>query len=193
MDLCDIGTGSTPLKTQNEYYQNGTIPWITSSATSLEFVENAETYITQKAVEECRLRLYPPGTLIVALYGQGKTRGQVAEIQIEATINQACAALVFIDSLELIKGYVKLVLRKQYVELRSLAAGGAQPNLNIAKIKNALIPLPSLEEQKRIVEKVDALMNLCNQLEEKIGDSQKNAETLMDAFLIKLWADLNEI
>ncbi|MBP2030666.1 type I restriction enzyme S subunit [Methanohalophilus levihalophilus] len=181
IDLCDVGTGSTPLKTQAEYYENGTIPWITSSATSLEFVDNAETHITQKAVEECRLRLYPPGTLIIALYGQGKTRGQVAEIQIEATINQACAALVFIDSLEISKSYVKLVLTKQYAELRSLAAGGAQPNLNVGIIKNAIIPLPPLEEQKRIVAKVDQLMILCDQLEAKIKQAQSDNETLMEA------------
>lgn len=188
IDLCDIGTGSTPLKSQIEYYQNGTIPWITSSSTSLDFVENTETWITEKAVDECHLRLYPPGTLIIALYGQGKTRGQVAEIQIEATINQACAALIFAGSLVHIKDYVKLVLKKQYAELRSLAAGGAQPNLNVGKIKNALIPLPPLEEQKRIVAKVDQLMELCDSLEAGIRQAQEDGEKLMEVAVSGLLA-----
>jgi type I restriction enzyme S subunit len=84
-DITDIGTGSTPLKATIEFYEDGTIPWITSAATSGNLITEAETYITDLAVDAHRLRLYPPGSLIVALYGQGKTRGQVARLGISAT------------------------------------------------------------------------------------------------------------
>jgi type I restriction enzyme S subunit len=78
-DITDIGTGSTPLTSKHdEYYENGSIPWITSSLTSLDFIDKAGTYITEAEVNECNLRMYPSGTLLVALYGQGKTRGQVS-------------------------------------------------------------------------------------------------------------------
>ncbi|AKB51476.1 Type I restriction-modification system, specificity subunit S [Methanosarcina barkeri str. Wiesmoor] len=180
-DITDIGTGSTPLKSKSEYYEDGSIPWITSSLTSLNYIDKAETYITETAVNECNLRIYPSGTLLVALYGQGKTRGQVSELRIEATINQACASIVFIENFENIKQYVKVLFEQKYEELRALAAGGAQPNLNVGKIKETLIPLPPLAEQKRIVEKVEQLTGLCDELESKLRKEQKDSEKLMEA------------
>ena len=96
--LTAIGTGVTPLKSKSEYYTNGTIPWVTSGALNEEFVGEASHYITELAVQECRLKLYPIGTLLVAMYGEGKTRGKCSELTIPATINQAIAALVFYNS-----------------------------------------------------------------------------------------------
>ena len=163
--ISDIGTGSTPLKSTTDFYLNGTIPWVTSAATSQNLVTEAETLVTELAVNEHRLRIYPPGSLIVALYGQGKTRGQVTRLGIDATINQACAAITFVEAQETLADYIQFFFEKQYEELRSLAAGGAQPNLNVRKIKETLVPLPPLAEQKRIVAKVDELMALCDTLE----------------------------
>jgi type I restriction enzyme S subunit len=180
-DITDIGTGSTPLKSKNEYYEDGSIPWITSSLTSLNYIDKAETCITETAVNEYNLRIYPSGTLLVALYGQGKTRGQVSELRIGATINQACASIVFIENFENIKQYVKVFFEQKYEELRALAAGGAQPNLNVGKIKETLIPLPPLAEQKRIVEKVEQLMGLCDELKAKLRKERTGSEKLMEA------------
>jgi len=180
-DITNIGTGSTPLKSNHKYYEDGSIPWITSSLTSRRYIDAPDIFITQLAVKEYRLKKYPPDTLIIALYGQGKTRGQVSQLKIEATINQACAAIVFIEPFEDIKNYVRLVLEKKYDELRSLAEGGAQPNLNVGKIKETLIPVPPLKEQKRIVAKVDQLMALCDELEAGLVQAQTDGGKLMEA------------
>jgi len=180
-DITNIGTGSTPLKSNHKYYEDGSIPWITSSLTSQRYIDVPDIFITQLAVKEYRLKKYPPDTLIIALYGQGKTRGQVSELKIEATINQACAAIVFIEPFEDIKNYVRLVLEKKYDELRSLAEGGAQPNLNVGKIKETLIPFPPFKEQKRIVAKVDQLMALCDELEARLVQAQTDGGKLMEA------------
>ncbi len=179
-DISDIGTGSTPLTSNLEYYENGNVPWITSAATSEDFIIAADSYITASAVADYRLRVYPPGTLIVALYGQGKTRGQISQLKIAVSVNQACAAITFIEATKEVGNYVRKVFEKKYDELRALAAGGAQPNLNVRKIKETLIPLPPLEEQKRIVAKVDQLMALCDELEAKLIQSQTNSEKLID-------------
>jgi type I restriction enzyme S subunit len=179
-DISDIGTGSTPLTSKREYYLDGNIPWITSTATSQEFIDLADVYITETAVADYRLRIYPPGALIVALYGQGKTRGQISKLRISATINQACAAIVFFEATEELQVYIRRVFEKKYDELRELAAGGAQPNLNVGKIKEILIPLPPVAEQKRIVAKVDRLMSLCDTLEAKLKEARSHSETLME-------------
>jgi restriction endonuclease S subunit len=181
--VLEVGTGTTPLKSRKEYYENGTIPWITSASTNQPFICKSTECITELALRENNLSIYPKETLIVALYGQGKTRGQVSELMIDTTTNQACAALsLYIKSMEL-KQYIKLFFLKSYQEIRDLAAGGAQPNLNLGKIQNAIIPIPPLNEQKRIVAKVDQLMQLCDELEESITQAQKDSELLMQAVL----------
>ena len=88
-EITDVGTGSTPSRTQPSFWERGTIPWITSGSTSQLLITAGDEFVTEKAVNAHRLRLYQPGTLLVALYGQGKTRGQVATLGIESTINQA--------------------------------------------------------------------------------------------------------
>ena len=165
-----ISTGSTPSTSTREYYIGGNIPWITSSLTSQKFIFNTDTKITEKAMKDCSLKVYPKGTLLVALYGQGKTRGQVSELGIPATINQACSAIVFWKNNEPVKDYLKLVLTGNYEKIRSISSGGAQPNLNCDKIKRTLIPLPPLAEQHRIVAKVEALMALCDELEARLKE-----------------------
>ena len=92
-DISIIGTGATPLTSNEEYYKNGTINWITSSATGKDFVYEAEKKITQKAIDETNCNINPVGTLVIAMYGQGKTRGQITELMIEASTNQACATI----------------------------------------------------------------------------------------------------
>jgi len=178
-DLSYISTGSTPSRTNSDYYQCGTIPWVTSSLTSLDCIEESKEHITEIALKECKLKIYPIGTLLVALYGQGKTRGQVSELKIESTINQACAAVVFFKNQLNVKEYVKTVLIGNYENIRSISAGGAQPNLNISKIKNTYIPLPPIAEQHRIVERVDALMALCDELEARVRAQEDAAERLL--------------
>jgi type I restriction enzyme S subunit len=121
--------------------------------------------------------------LIVALYGQGKTRGQVSELLIEATINQACAAIVLEDLEPQLMFYIKLFFLKNYQDLRSLAEGGAQPNLNVGKIKSLCIPLPPLAEQKRIVEKVEALLTLCEQVQAGLVAAEEARQRLLGSLL----------
>ena len=130
-----------------------------------DYITEPDKLISEKTVNECNLRIYNPDTLIIALYGQGKTRGQITQLKIPSCINQACAAICIINKDLLNLSYVKYFYKKQYNDIRSLAAGGAQPNLNVQKIKNTLIPLPPLAEQQRIVAKVEELMQIVDKLE----------------------------
>lgn len=181
-DLVNVGTGSTPAKSNSSYY-DGTIPWYTSSATNDLFAKESEKLITEKALKETNCKIFPEGTLIIAMYGQGKTRGQISELVIPGATNQAVAAMVFYKTSQDFKGYIKYFFRKIYDEIRLLAEGGAQPNLNVGKIKNTILPLPPLEEQKAIVEKVNALMGLCDSLEQEVQQSQEHSEQLMQSCL----------
>ena len=163
-NIFNVGTGMTPLKSENRFYQNGTVPWVTSSLTSKRFITATETNITEYALKNTSLTVYPSHTLIVAMYGQGKTRGQVSELLIDATINQACAALGNIIENQILISYTYFFFLFNYEMLRKKAEGTSQPNLNLNKIKAIPIPLPPLAEQKRIVEKLEQLLPLCERL-----------------------------
>ena len=126
-DLAYVSTGMTPLKSENKFYENGNIPWITSSLTNTDYIDKADTYITEYALNNTSLDLYPEHTLILAMYGQGKTRGQISELLIPATINQACAAIELYSNDETLRKYMKLFHNWNYNNLRKEAAGSAQP------------------------------------------------------------------
>ena len=182
-----VGTGSTPLRTNSSFYSRNGTPWITSAATALPFVTHAEEFVTDEAINVHRLKKYPIGTLLVAMYGEGKTRGQVSELAIEATINQAMAAIV-VDGKRANREFVKLHLQGNYLQMRSLSEGGNQPNLNLSKIKNFPLYLPSLQSQKRIVARVQAFMALADTIERRVQAATARANKLPQAILSKAFS-----
>ncbi|MDQ0712421.1 type I restriction enzyme S subunit [Streptomyces luteogriseus] len=153
-EMAAVSSGATPLKGRSDYYDGGTVSWITSSLLNAPFVERADKFITEKAVAETAVKEYPPGTLLLAMYGEGKTRGKCSELRIHATTNQACAGIQIAAEYECRKDWVKLVLEARYEENRALASGGVQPNLSLGLVKKIQVPLPPLMRQKELLEQV---------------------------------------
>ncbi len=151
-EVANVETGKTPKRSSKEFWGKGTIPWLTSSATNKEFTDHADQFVTQTAVDG-GLKLFEPGTLLLAMYGEGKTRGQVTEITFQATCNQACAAIT-VDEDKVIREFTRIRLYENYEQTRKAASGGNQPNLNLSKVRDISLPLPSLEEQGEIVARV---------------------------------------
>ena len=183
-DFTSINTGATPLTSNKDYY-DGDIPWITSRATNKLFVEKAEKNITQKALDETNCKIFQKHTLIVAMYGQGKTRGQITELLIEAATNQACAAIEFYSDEKYFKDFIKLFFIKNYEEIRQLADGGTQPNLNLSKIKNATIPIPPYKEQERIINKHRAISKRLEQMKATQKQKLRSIQSLKSSLLDK--------
>jgi type I restriction enzyme S subunit len=183
-DISSVGTGATPLTSNTEYYTYGTIPWISSAATNSLFVTKPDKLITDKALKETNCTLCPIGTLVVAMYGQGKTRGQITELLIEATTNQACATIQLFLNESNLRKYIKFFFLENYEKTRSFAFGGAQPNLNLLKIKNTVIPLPPLAEQQAIVSQVEKLFTQVDQLhaltQKRLYYREKSAKALFN-------------
>lgn len=181
IEIAQVGTGATPSRDNPDYWLFSEYNWVTSGETSLPFIFNTAEKISIKAVNETNVSIYPPGTLIIAMYGQGKTRGQITELCISAGTNQACAAIQLFEPNEHHRRYIKLFFEKSYEDLRSLAAGGAQPNLNLAKVSNTLIPIPPLNEQIKITTKVNELFSICNTLKSRLQSTQQTQFHLADA------------
>ena len=182
--VAQIGTGSTPLRSNSSFYSSEGTPWISSAATSKPIVMSADEFVTDAAIIAHRLKIFPVGTLLVAMYGEGKTRGQVTELGIAATINQACAAIV-VDEKSTKKAFVKLVLQANYMEMRELAKGGNQPNLNLSKIKKFPLFLPTLEEQTEIVRRVEELFAYADRIEARYQAARARVDKLTPAILAK--------
>jgi type I restriction enzyme S subunit len=181
-DIANIGTGATPLTSEPSYY-GGEFNWMTSGDTGYDYVTHTKLTISKKAIQETNCKIYPTKTLVVAMYGQGKTRGQVTELKIDTATNQACVAIqIYIFSVEA-NQFLKTHFKKIYNEIRKLAQGGAQPNLNMGKIKANVVALPPLPEQKAIVTKVEKLLSICDKLQTQITANQTHAEQLMQAVL----------
>lgn len=143
-DLTKISSGSTPSRKEKSYY-NGKIPWVKTGEVSGKRIYKTEEKITKAGLENSSCHIYPINTILVAMYGQGITRGKVGLLKIEATTNQACAAIEPCDKFE--PSFLFSLLNLQYVYLRSLGRGGNQPNLNVGMIKDYEMILPPLEKQ----------------------------------------------
>ena len=144
-----VGNGTTPSRDRSDYWDNGTVPWLASGQVNDYIVRQARQFITPVAQKDASLRLLPAGSVIVGLYGQGKTRGTAAYLSVEATINQALAGVTPGEELDGRYLHYMLIAGRDY--LRNEGRGGSQPNLNCAIVGSFSTLLPPRPEQDQIV------------------------------------------
>lgn len=178
-----VGTGATPERGNSRYWNEGRIAWVTSSCVNFETITEAHEFITEAAIAETNAKTYAPGTLLVAMYGEGKTRGKVTELRIHAATNQACASLVFGAYNQSLSGYLKLYLKNNYESMRRLASGGVQPNLNISMIRSLVVPLPPLQEQLRIVAEESRIASFLQEMTISLRRNSIACHTLRQSLL----------
>lgn len=180
--LADVGTGATPKRAKSAYWNDGDVPWVTSSVVNGDYVDQASEFVTKLALAETNLTLYPIGALLIAMYGEGKTRGKCTELRIPATTNQALAAIQVDAS---IRGYLRHFLELNYEEMRKVASGGVQPNLNLSLVRAVCVPLPPLAEQTRIVAEVDCHLSIIREVEAEVDADLLRAKGLRHSVLAK--------
>jgi type I restriction enzyme S subunit len=181
-DIALVGSGATPKRDKAEYWVDGTIPWVTSGQLTQPFVSEPAALITERALKETNVRLWPKHTLLVALYGEGKTRGHCSELLIEATTNQACAAIVLHDE-SVNRDYLKLFFAASYEANRQLATGGVQPNLSLGLVKNMRVPRPPSDHQQAIVDRVARELSLVQGLENVLQTAARRSAGLRRSIL----------
>ncbi|MBE0506408.1 MAG: restriction endonuclease subunit S [Marinospirillum sp.] len=187
-EIALVGTGVTPLKSNTSFYECGDIPWVTSGALNDTFIREPSGYVTVQALNETNLRLYPAHTLVVALYGEGKTRGKCSELLIEATTNQAIAAIMLEGIPSDLRTFIKWFLTKNYEDMRLFASGGVQPNLNLGIIENMVVPLCSIQEAKALASMLDQKFSEIDNLDTELEAQLAKAETLRQSILKKAFS-----
>ena len=146
----ELSSGSTPSRDNKLYWDSGTINWVKTTEVINKEITETEEKITKFALENTSLKLFPVNTILIAMYGQGQTRGRSAILKVKSTSNQACGAIFpnKIDNPVFI--WHQLMLR--YSELRELGRGGNQPNLNGQLIKNFELIFPPLSLQNEFAD-----------------------------------------
>jgi type I restriction enzyme S subunit len=178
-DVFTITSGGTPKRTIPEYYE-GNIPWIKTGEIKWNAINESEEQITPEAVANSSAKLLPPNTVLVAMYGQGLTRGRAAILSVEATCNQAVCALLPNDYIA--PEFIFYYFMEGYQRFRQVAKGGNQENLSVSLISDFIFPLPPLEEQRVII---TTLQNIFKK-ESKIKDVIKiNTDEIKQSILSK--------
>lgn len=176
-DVCsDIFSGATPSTTKEEYWGNGVIPWMSSGEVHQGTVSFVEKKITKLGYDSCSTKMVPIGSVVVALAGQGKTRGTVARTRTELCTNQSLCSIVGNPKI-INNDFIYYYLSSQYQQLRTVSSGdGTRGGLNLKMINSYKIPLPPLPIQQRIVEILDKFTSLVSSLDSEIALRQKQYE-----------------
>ncbi len=152
-----VTSGGTPSRSVPDYWDGGTIPWVKTAEIDYSVITGTSERITQRGLDESAARIFPTGTVVLAMYGQGVTRGKVAVLGIDAATNQACAAIQAKDD-AIDSRYLYQWLAFHYEELRRLAHGGQQQNLNLDIVRGFPIVYPASQEaQVRVARVLEAL------------------------------------
>lgn len=179
-EIAQITSGGTPDRAQPAYW-GGDIPWVTTGEIQFNTITDTVEKITEAGLKNSAAKIFPPGTLLMAMYGQGKTRGQVAKLGINATTNQACAAILLNHGHD--PEYFFQTLASYYEEIRELGNSGTQKNLNGGLIKEIVVPLPPLPEQQRISMVVGAWDSAITTTEKLLTNSRQQKQALMRLLL----------
>lgn len=188
-DVADVGTGATPRRGNPLFWSEGNIPWVASAAVNSDEVTEPTEYVTQRALRQTNLTVYPPGTLLLAMYGEGKTRGKISILKISAATNQALAAILIRPDSPLTGRFLRTILLEHYVETRSMSSGGVQPNLNLGLVRSIRVDFPpSQSEQLLIVDRIERDLSVIAETQAAVNSVATQAARLRQAILAKAFS-----
>ncbi len=169
--LCiKVTTGATPLRRRSDFYEGGKIAWYKTGELDDWYLGSAAECITEKALKETSVKLFPANTVLMAMYGDGKTITSLGMLRAPATTNQACSAMI-VDEKKCQPRFFFYALKGRRHLLLKVASGGAQRNLSGKLIKEFKLPVPSLAEQWRIA-------GILSAYDELIENSQRRIQIL---------------
>jgi len=170
-----VVSGGTPSRSNSSFWTGGTIPWVKTTEVNYCVISETEEHITPRGLENSAAKMLPGGTLLMAMYGQGVTRGKVAILGIEATCNQACAAITPKNDAVLPR-YLYHFLTWRYDEIRSLAHGGQQQNLNLEIVRDLPIVYPKTDDEQ------NQIITILDSIDRKIALHRQKSAVLEDLF-----------
>lgn len=180
--IARITSGGTPARAQSAYW-HGNIPWIrtTEVQNCYIFSTDVQEFITEEGLRKSSAKLVPENTILLAMIGQGKTRGQVALLKIQAATNQNCAAIILNRDQD--AEFHFNFLLSQYENIRSLSNSAGQSNLSGTLVKSIKVPIPPISEQKKIARILSIWDQVIDTTEKLINNSKSQKQALMQQLL----------
>ncbi len=184
-EVCKVGnvakiqSGGTPTRDIPENWSGGKIPWVKTGEINYCVINDTEEKITETGLANSAARVLPKGTLLMAMYGQGITRGRVGLLGVEAATNQACASITPTDKKQISSVFLYYFFEYHYEDLRKLGHGANQRNMNAALIRSFPLTFPKTDEQA-------AMIVAFKSLDEKRVLHERKKEQLQDLFLTLL-------
>ncbi|WP_151800785.1 restriction endonuclease subunit S [Acinetobacter junii] len=179
-DIATVSSGGTPSRKEQAYW-NGDIPWVTTAEVQFKTILDSAEKITKEGLTNSSAKLFPINTILMAMYGQGKTRGQVAKLGIEASTNQACAAIIL--SSDYCVDYYYQFLIYQYENIRDMSNSGSQENLSGSIVKSIPVLVPPYFEQEKIAQILSTWDQAISATERLLENSQQQKKALMQQLL----------
>ena len=185
-EVGEVQLGGTPARGQSTFW-NGGIPWVSSGEVANCRISTTRETISELGLRKSNAKLYPTGTVLIAMIGEGKTRGQSAILDVEACTNQNVAG-VLPDSEVVDPEYVWRWALAQYEVTRAVGRGGNQPALNGQKVKELAIPIPPIPEQIEIVARTEKLLSLAETTAEQVQSVCNTIERSSQSLFAKAFA-----
>lgn len=177
-EVCKTTSGGTPSRKNKNYY-SGTIPWVKSGELDRGIIFDTEEKITEEAIKNSSAKIFPKGTLLIALYGA--TIGKLAFLGVDATTNQAVCGIY--ENENIISKYLYYFLLFNKPKLVQQGVGGAQPNISQTILKDLDLPIPPLETQQAIVSKIEELFSELDKGIAELKTAQQQLKTYRQSVL----------
>lgn len=178
-----VCNGSTPSRKRPEFW-GGEINWVSSGEVQNNLIHNTRERITEAGFSNSSVRLLPPGTVLIAMIGEGKTRGQTAILEIESTINQNMAAIDLRHGGVLSK-YLWYWFKFRYLLTRQEGAGSGPPALNCQRVRELPFILPPFAEQQEIVRRIESLFALADRIEQRTKEATERVKKTTQSILAR--------
>lgn len=180
-DICNLMTGGTPSRNKPEYFVNGEIKWLVSGDIHSKEIYDCEGRITEEGLKNSNAKYLPINSVLIALNGQGKTRGTVTLLRTKATCNQSLVSICPKKEIELIPEYIFYNLHGRYLEIRKITGDDNKERrgLNMPIIRKIKMPVPPLPEQKQIVAILDEAFE---GIDRAIANTEKNLANARELF-----------
>lgn len=180
-EIFDVEVGATPSRQHKEYW-NGKIAWVSSGEVRFESINRTHEMITQHGLNNSSTNLQPIGTVLLAMIGEGKTRGQAAILNIPAAHNQNTAAIL-VSRTPCQPKYVYYFLQLNYENTRRVGSGNNQKALNKERVRAIRFPFAPVEEQVAIVKEIDERLSVCDSIEKTVDAALAQADAMRQSIL----------
>lgn len=182
-DVFTVEVGSTPSRRIAEYW-NGSINWVSSGEVHFNHIYKTKERITETGLANSSTNVHPAGTIMLAMIGEGKTRGQAAILEIPAAHNQNTAAIL-VSSTPCPPKYLYYYLQLNYEHTRRVGSGNNQKALNKERVRALRFPFPSFDEQREIVNEIESRLSVCDSIEQTVDAALQQAEAMRQSILKK--------